>query len=84
MDACDFLASTWDVANRWRTGFLDDSSEWGISREFPRPRGVSAAPPASTRSRSPPRDSPGLTLRLYHPAARQWSLYWLMDLTRRT
>jgi hypothetical protein len=26
----------------------------------------------------------GLTLRLYHPAARQWPLYWLTDLTRRT
>ena len=30
----DFLTGTWDVANRWRTDFLDPTSAW---EEFPNP-----------------------------------------------
>ena len=42
MNDFDFLTGTWDVANRWRTDFLDESSPW---EEFPaisRPPGTSA------------------------------------------
>jgi hypothetical protein len=48
MNDFDFLAGARDVANRWRTDFLDDSSEWEEfqrnSRESPRrPGGVNRA-----------------------------------------
>ena len=32
MNDFDFLTGTWDVANRWRTDFLDAASPW---EEFP-------------------------------------------------
>ena len=37
MNDFDFFTGTWDVANRWRTDFLDPGSQW---EEFP---GVSHA-----------------------------------------
>ena len=37
MNDFDFFTGTWDIANRWRTNFLDPGSEW---EEFP---GVSDA-----------------------------------------
>jgi hypothetical protein len=37
MNDFDFVTGTWDIANRWRTNFLDPGSEW---EEFP---GVSHA-----------------------------------------
>ncbi|MEU6234873.1 hypothetical protein [Kitasatospora sp. NPDC047058] len=76
MNDFDFLRGTWDVANRRRTDFLDAASPW---EEFP---AVSRA----TRHfggganvdeiEFPTRGFSGLTLRLYDPAARTWSLYW--------
>jgi len=73
MNDFDFLAGTWSVANRWRTDFLDDSSEW---EEFP---GVSEAArhfDGTARIDEitfPTKGFAGLTLRLYHPATRHWS-----------
>jgi len=32
MNDFDFLAGTWDVPNRWRADFLDETSAW---EEFP-------------------------------------------------
>jgi hypothetical protein len=37
----DLLAGTWDVASRWRTDFLDDSSEFpGVSEAARRFDGI--------------------------------------------
>ncbi|MFF5448139.1 hypothetical protein [Streptomyces sp. NPDC012888] len=72
----DFLAGTWDVANRWRTDFLDAESDW---EEFP---AVSTATrhldgvACFDEIEFPTKGSAGLTLRLYDRERRQWSLYW--------
>lgn len=72
----DFLTGTWDVANRWRTDFLDGSAEW---EEFP---AVSRASRHFDGGASfdeigfPTKGFAGLTLRLYDPGRDQWSLYW--------
>jgi hypothetical protein len=72
----DFFAGTWDVANRWRTDFLDASSEW---EEFP---GISQASRHFDGAASfdeisfPTKGFAGLTLRVYDPEAQEWSLYW--------
>ena len=76
MNDFDFLAGTWDVANRWRSDFLDETSAW---EEFP---AISRATRHFDGAASfdeitfPTKGFAGLTLRLYDPAAGQWSLYW--------
>jgi hypothetical protein len=72
----DFLAGTWDVANRWLVDFLDSGSGW---EEFP---AVSYATRHFDGSANfdeivfPTKGFSGLTLRLYNPDTEQWSLYW--------
>jgi hypothetical protein len=72
----DFFAGTWDVANRWRTDFLDASSDW---EEFP---GTSQASRHFDGAASfdeisfPTKGFAGLTLRVYDAEAEEWSLYW--------
>lgn len=76
MNDFDFLDGTWDVANRWRTDFLDPACDW---EEFP---GVSRASrhfgggAGFDEITFPTKDMAGLTLRLYDPAREEWSLYW--------
>jgi hypothetical protein len=76
MNDFDFLNGTWDISNRWRTDFLDETSEW---EEFP---GVSQASVHFDGAASfdeiefPTKGFAGLTLRLYDPEREQWSLYW--------
>ena len=76
MNDFDFLAGTWDVANRWRADFLDETSAW---EEFP---AISRATRHFDGAASfdeitfPTKGFAGLTLRLYDPATCQWSLYW--------
>ena len=76
MNDFDFLAGTWDVSNRWRADFLDETSAW---EEFP---AISRATRHFDGAASfdeitfPTKGFAGLTLRLYDPAAGQWSLYW--------
>jgi hypothetical protein len=71
-----FLTGTWDVANRWRTDFLDAESPW---EEFP---GVANASVHFDGAASfdevdfPTKGFAGLTLRLYDPQREHWSLYW--------
>ncbi|GAA4535516.1 MULTISPECIES: hypothetical protein [Nonomuraea] len=76
MNDFDFLAGTWNVANRRLVKRLAGSDDW---EEFP---GVST----STRHfggaanfdeiHFPTLGYSGLTLRLYEPATRLWSIYW--------
>ncbi|MFI6730288.1 hypothetical protein NRF20_09610 [Streptomyces sp. R-74717] len=76
MNDFDFLAGTWDVTNRRRTDFLDETSAW---EEFP---AVSHASRHFDGGASfdeidfLEQGHCGLTLRLYDPEREQWSLYW--------
>jgi hypothetical protein len=76
MNDFDFLTGTWDIHNRRRTDFLDQTSEW---EEFP---GVSRAIRIFDGAANfdeadfPTKGFSGLTLRLYDPERAQWSLYW--------
>jgi hypothetical protein len=76
MDDFDFLVGAWDVTNRWLADFLDPDSGW---EEFP---GVSRASRHFDGAASfdeicfPTKSLAGITLRLYDPSARTWSLYW--------
>jgi len=76
MNDFDFMTGTWDVANRCRVDFLDESSAW---EEFP---GVSEASRHFDGAANfdeitfPTRGYAGMTLRLYDPATQQWSLHW--------
>jgi hypothetical protein len=77
----DFLAGTWDVANRRLADFLDADSGW---EEFP---GISRGTRHFDGGASfdeitfPTKGTGGLTLRLYDPATGQWSLYWASQRT---
>jgi hypothetical protein len=53
MNDFDFFTGTWDIANRWRTDFLDSGSEW---EQFP---GISHASRNFDEIVSRRRDSPG-------------------------
>ena len=76
MNDFDFFTGTWDIANRWRTDFLDSGSEW---EQFP---GISHASRHFDGNANfdeivfPTKGFAGLTLRLYNPDTGQWSLYW--------
>jgi hypothetical protein len=65
MNDFDFLVGDWDVANQWRTDFLDETSEW---EEFP---AVSRASRHFEGEASfdeiefPTKGFAGLTLRMY-------------------
>ena len=67
MNDFDFFTGTWNVRNRWRTDFLDETSEW---EEFP---GVSQASRHFGGAAHfdeidfPTKGFSGLTLRLYDP-----------------
>ncbi|MFD7032630.1 hypothetical protein ACFWAR_31865 [Streptomyces sp. NPDC059917] len=76
MNDFDFLTGTWDVANRWRTDFLDADGDW---EEFP---GVTHGSRHFDGAANvdeitfPTKGFAGLTLRLYDPERAEWSLYW--------
>jgi len=76
MNDFDFLTGTWDVRNRWRTDFLDQTSEW---EEFPAVSRASRHFDGAANFDEidfPTKGFTGLTLRLYDPERGQWSLYW--------
>jgi hypothetical protein len=81
MNDFDFLTGTWDVRNRRRTDFLDETSEW---EEFP---GVSRARRHFDGAANfdeiefPAKGFAGLTVRLYNAERGQWSLYWASQRT---
>jgi hypothetical protein len=72
----DFLIGTWNVRNRRLVKALAGRDEW---EEFP---GVSTCVSAFEGAGNydeivfPTLGSRGLTLRLYNPATKEWSLYW--------
>lgn len=76
MNDFDFLTGTWDVANTWRTDFLDENSPW---EEFPAVSRASrhfGGAANVDEIEFPTKGFSGLTVRLYDPVREQWSLYW--------
>ena len=76
MNDFDFFAGTWHVVNRRLVKPLSGSDEWD---EFP---GSTVAGRHFDGGVSfdeidfPTKGSKGLTLRIYNPHTRQWSIYW--------
>ncbi|WP_188195867.1 hypothetical protein [Nonomuraea sp. SYSU D8015] len=76
MNDFDFLAGRWNVTNRRLVKPLSGSDEWD---EFP---GRSVATRHFDGAASfdeitfPTKGSSGLTVRVYNPETRQWSIYW--------
>ncbi len=81
MSDFDFFTGTWNVANRWLTDFLDETSGW---EEFP---GISHASRHFDGGANfdeiefPTKGFAGLTLRLFDREREEWSLYWSSKLT---
>ncbi|QIY65392.1 hypothetical protein HEP85_32080 [Streptomyces sp. RPA4-2] len=72
----DFLHGDWNVHNRRLADFLDDGNDW---EEFPATsRCWSLFDGAANIDEMavPGQGWKGLTLRLFDPAAREWSLNW--------
>ena len=87
MNDFDFYTGTWDVVNRRRTDFLEDTcftqepTEW---EEFP------AVSVASRHLEGlanfdeiefPTKNIAGVTLRLFDKEREEWSLYWISSHT---
>ncbi|MEV7524934.1 hypothetical protein [Streptomyces sp. NPDC091371] len=76
MNDFDFLVGSWNVTNRWRTDFLDPSSEW---EEFPAVSHISRhfdGGASFDEIDFPTKGFGGLTLRLFDRQREEWSLYW--------
>ncbi|MCM2420584.1 hypothetical protein [Streptomyces sp. RKAG293] len=81
MNDFDFLTGSWDVANRWRTDFLDETSEW---EEFPAVSHASGHFEGGANFDEivfPTKEFAGLTVRLYDTERKEWSLYWASNRT---
>ncbi|KOU77922.1 hypothetical protein ADK57_00465 [Streptomyces sp. MMG1533] len=79
----DFFHGEWDVLNRRRTDFLDPDSDWV---EFPATHRCWALFDGAANIDEidmPYLGAKGLTLRLFDPDARQWSLNWSSSSTGR-
>ncbi|GAA2215717.1 hypothetical protein GCM10009850_111850 [Nonomuraea monospora] len=76
MNDFDFLTGHWNVVNRRLVKPLSGSDEWD---EFPG-RSVATRHFGGAASfdeiEFPTKGSHGLTLRVYDPETRQWSIYW--------
>ncbi|MEV0091021.1 hypothetical protein [Streptomyces sp. NPDC050738] len=76
MNDFDFLVGDWDVANRWRTDFLDEAGAW---EEFPATSHGSRHFDGGANFDEidfPTKGFAGLTLRLFDTERKEWSLYW--------
>ncbi|MEU9410988.1 hypothetical protein AB0E08_35590 [Streptomyces sp. NPDC048281] len=77
MNDFDFLVGVWDVSNRWRKDFIDESAEW--MDEFPSVL-TSSSHLGDLANFSeciyPTRGFSAITLRFYDPKTELWSDYW--------
>jgi hypothetical protein len=87
MNDFDFYTGTWDVTNRRRTDFLEETclleeaSEW---EEFPAVSRASSYFEGGANLDEiefPTKGFRGLTLRLHDPERGEWSLYWVNSRT---
>lgn len=77
MNDFDFLIGTWDVTNRWRKDFIDETAEW--MEDFPSVLTSTAHLDGHanfSESVYPTRGFSAVTLRLYDPKTELWSDYW--------
>ncbi len=77
MNDFDFYTGTWDVRNRRRMDYFDETSDW---EEFPAISRASRHFDGGANFDEiefPTKGYAGLTLRLYDPAREEWSLYWV-------
>jgi hypothetical protein len=87
MNDFDFYTGTWEITNRRRSDFLEETSfieeatEW---EEFPAVSRASrhfGGGANFDEIEFPTKGFGGLTLRLYDPERREWSLYWVNSRT---
>ncbi len=89
MNDFDFYTGTWDVANRRRTDFLEETcllEEATGWEEFPAVSRASAHFEGGANFDEiefPTKGIRGLTLRLYDTETHEWSLYWVSSRTGR-
>ncbi|MGC0328582.1 hypothetical protein RKD23_001572 [Streptomyces sp. SAI-170] len=79
----DFLHGDWDVRNRLRTDFLDPDSDWTEFTGTTRCWSVFGGTANVDEIDMPHLGHRGLTLRLFDPETRQWSLNWASSRTGR-
>lgn len=79
----DFLHGDWQVRNRRRTDFLDPDGAWEEFSGTTRCRPLFDGAANIDEIDMPHLGRRGATLRLFDPAARQWSLYWASSGTGR-
>lgn len=72
----DFLVGSWDVANRRLPKPLTDSQDWDEFRSTSQCRGVLDGAGNLDEISAPDRGFSALTLRLFDPERKEWSLYW--------
>lgn len=75
----DFFVGTWNVVNRRRRNPLSGSEEW---YEFPSTaecRLLLGGAGNMDEFRAPSQGITAMTLRLFDPETREWSLYWATD-----
>jgi hypothetical protein len=83
----DFYTGTWDVTNRRRTDFFEETCFFEEAREWEEFPAVSRASRHLDGRANfdeiefPTKGFTGLTLRLYDPERQQWSLYWASSRT---
>ncbi|MFE2261457.1 hypothetical protein [Streptomyces griseosporeus] len=72
----DFLHGDWEIRNRRRTDFLDPDSGWEEFGATGHCRPLFDGAADIDEMDVPDQGWKGLTLRLFDPVARQWSLHW--------
>ena len=77
----DFLVGSWDVANRRLPKPLTDSQDWDEFRSTSQCRGVLDGAGNLDEISAPDRGFSALTLRLFDPERKEWSLYWASSRT---
>lgn len=79
----DFFFGEWDVAHRRRLDFLDPDSGWEQFTARSRCWSLFGGAANIDEMPVPAQGWTGLTLRLFDPATRTWSLNWSTDRTGR-
>lgn len=72
----DFLIGEWQITNEFLKGRLKGSTEWETFPASSRVEKVMDGAGNLDQMFVPARGFTGMTLRLYDPAARFWSIYW--------
>lgn len=72
----DFLHGDWEIRNRRRTDFLDPGADWEEFGATDHCRPLFGGAANVDEMDVPSQGWQGLTLRLFDPEAKQWSLNW--------